>query len=149
MFPTTVTAPGRVASSTPGTQVQRQSGGTSKSDFLRLLTEQLRHQDPLNPLEDKEMMAQLAQFSALEETQGMRQSLDLLASSQQMAQGASFLGKKVTGALPPSYDVYGNLVPGVDVSGVVEGVTFQNGQVLLRVGTREIPLVYVNKVETG
>ena len=144
-----VNAPGRSGTATTGTQVERASGGASKSDFLRLLTEQLRYQDPLNPMEDKDMMAQLAQFSALEETQGMRTSLDTLASSNLMAQGASFLGKKVTGSMPPGYDIYGNEVPGKDISGVVTGVSFTGGQVLLKIGSDEMPLAYVSKVETA
>lgn len=113
-----VSAPGSFGPTTTGTQLARATGGASKSDFLRLLTEQLRHQDPLNPMEDKDMMAQLAQFSALEETQGMCTALESVAAGNQMSQGASFLGKIVAGALPPTYDASGNLVPGKDVRGV-------------------------------
>lgn len=145
----TVTSPGLTGSSSIGTQVERKTGGASKSDFLRLLTEQLRHQDPLNPMEDKDMMAQLAQFSALEETQGMRVSLDRLAAGNQMAQGASFLGKKAAGTLPSTFDPQGNQVPGRGVSGIVSGVTFKDGQVFLKIGGDEMPLTYVTKVETA
>lgn len=50
----------------PGT-VRRQSAMASldHGDFLRLLTVQLRQQDPLEPVDNKDMLAQLAQFSAL------------------------------------------------------------------------------------
>lgn len=43
--------------------------------FLTLLITQLQHQDPLNPLEDKEFIAQLAQFSSLEKLTEMATSL--------------------------------------------------------------------------
>ena len=145
-----VTSSTSPVSSSAGTQVERTTGGggVGKSDFLRLLTEQLRHQDPLNPMEDKDMMAQLAQFSALEETQAMRTSLDKLAAGDQMAQGASFLGKSVTGTTPPTFDAYGSAVAGQAITGVVTGASFRDGQVYLKVGTTEMPMTYVTSIET-
>ncbi len=145
-----VNAPGRTGTAATGKQADRSTGTASKADFLRLLTEQLRHQDPLNPMEDKDMMAQLAQFSALEETQKMNQTLTRLTAGDQMAQGAAFLGKKVTGALPASFDAYGNAVAGKTVSGVVESVAFRNGEVFLKIGGNgEIPLSAATTVETA
>jgi len=49
-----------------------------KQEFLNLLVTQLRYQDPLKPMEDKEFVAQLAQFSALEQMQNLNQSFELL-----------------------------------------------------------------------
>lgn len=46
-----------------------------KEDFLTLLVEQLKHQDPLNPMESSEFTAQLAQFSSLEQLYGMNENL--------------------------------------------------------------------------
>jgi len=46
-----------------------------KEDFLTLLVEQLKHQDPLNPMESTEFTAQLAQFSSLEQLFGMNENL--------------------------------------------------------------------------
>lgn len=47
-----------------------------KDAFLRLLTTQLSNQDPLNPIEDKEFIAQLAQFSSLEQMTAMNKNLE-------------------------------------------------------------------------
>lgn len=47
-----------------------------KDAFLKLLITQLNNQDPLNPMEDKEFIAQMAQFSTLEQIQGMNKTLE-------------------------------------------------------------------------
>lgn len=70
-----------------------------KEDFLKLLVTQFKYQDPLNPMEDKEFIAQLAQFSSLEQqmsTNEKMESLLNLQSQQQMISAASFIGKEVS-----------------------------------------------------
>lgn len=140
----------RAASTAAGAQIERKDSGATpgRSDFLRLLTEQLRHQDPLNPMEDKDMMSQLAQFSALEETQSMRQSLDKLALGNQVSQGAALIGKTVTGTLPAGFDAMGNPAPGRTISGPVSGVTLRGGETLLSVGNETLALSSITRVET-
>lgn len=51
-----------------------------KMAFLRLLTTQLANQDPLNPMEDREFIAQLAQFSALEQMQNLNKTVENLGT---------------------------------------------------------------------
>jgi flagellar basal-body rod modification protein FlgD len=46
-----------------------------KDDFLRLLTVQLQHQDPLTPMENQDLIAQLAQFSSLEQLENINANL--------------------------------------------------------------------------
>jgi flagellar basal-body rod modification protein FlgD len=56
--------------------------------FLQLLTTQLAHQDPLQPQADGEFIAQLAQFSSLEQLTGMRTTLEQIAAAV-LPQGAA------------------------------------------------------------
>ena len=69
-----------------------------KEDFLKLLVEQLKNQDPLNPMESTEFTSQLAQFSSLEQLTNMNESLkysQLYQSSINNAQAVNFIGKTV------------------------------------------------------
>jgi flagellar basal-body rod modification protein FlgD len=75
-----------------------------KEDFLKLLVTQLRFQDPLSPDDPKEFVAQLAQFSSLEQQINVNQSLEnvgnlvsSLKDSVGMSRGVSLLGKTVKG----------------------------------------------------
>jgi len=75
------------------------TAGLGKNDFLKLLTAQLANQDPLQPVDNQAFVAQLAQFSSLEQLQNVTSRLDTLlvaaASSNQLAT-ASLVGKQIT-----------------------------------------------------
>lgn len=74
------------------------SSGMGKEDFLKLLTTQLQNQDPLSPLENHEFVAQLAQFSSLEQQVATNEQLVQIQLSQMglaNAQLSSFVGKTV------------------------------------------------------
>jgi len=66
-----------------------------KEEFLKLLVKQLEHQDPLQPMEDREFIAQLAQFSALEQMMNMNKSMGELKKFTMIERMNSLLGKKV------------------------------------------------------
>lgn len=95
-----------------GREVKSQLG---KEDFLQLLVAQMRFQDPLKPLEGKEFVAQLAQFSALEQMLNVSLAANL-------TYGMGMLGKTVYGT-----DAAGLVVAGEALSvRVVEGKPLVN-----------------------
>lgn len=66
-----------------------------KDDFLKILITQLQHQDPTAPLQDKEFIAQMAQFSSLEQMTNMSQGFQKLSGLLASSEAAGFLGKTV------------------------------------------------------
>lgn len=107
------------------TGIVKENSGTDslgKDDFLRLLITQLRYQDPLSPMEDKEFIAQMAQFSSLEQMQN-------LYRLSQVQQATSLLGRSVLAAKEADgipEQVYGR-VTGVRTSGDQTLLLLDNG----------------------
>ena len=66
-----------------------------QDDFLKLLLTQLQHQDPTAPLEDKEFIAQMAQFSSLQQMTSMAGDFAKLTAMFQGGEASSSLGKNV------------------------------------------------------
>ena len=70
------------------------SNELGKDAFLRLLIAQLQNQDPLNPMDDREFIAQMAQFSALEQMTNMNKTLENMASLDKYS-AVSYVGKTI------------------------------------------------------
>ncbi len=79
-----------------------------KDDFLKLLLTQLSYQDPLSPVDNKDFIAQMAQFSSLEQMQNVSTQLEKLTQYQLqagvMTQATSLLGRTVTIVNPEGED---------------------------------------------
>ncbi|MBN2071839.1 MAG: hypothetical protein JW814_10320 [Candidatus Krumholzibacteriota bacterium] len=69
-----------------------------KDDFLKLLTAQLSHQDPMEPLDNNEFIAQMTQFSSLEKLENINASVDselMLSQSMNNALSTTLIGRNV------------------------------------------------------
>lgn len=73
------------------------SGKVSHTDFLKLLTQQLVNQDPLNPMQDIDFTGQLAQLQALDEQMAMTKSMQAMRLDTQIQAGTNMIGKYVSG----------------------------------------------------
>jgi flagellar basal-body rod modification protein FlgD len=88
------------------------SPALDKNDFLKILITQLSHQDPTQPMDDKAFIAQMAQFSSLEQMTNMNEGLAKVANLVARSQAVSLLGNVVELA-----------DGGQTVTGVVDAVT--------------------------
>jgi flagellar basal-body rod modification protein FlgD len=66
-----------------------------KQDFLKLLMAQLQNQDPMKPMDDSQMIAQMAQFSALEASQQLNTTIQASNNMQTVFQAGALIGKYI------------------------------------------------------
>lgn len=110
-----------------------------KEMFLQLLVAQMRYQDPMNPTDSSQFLAQSAQFTALEKMQDVADQTAKVFSTQ-LAFGASALvGKQVSWVD----------TEGVTQSGTVNGVTFGVEGPVLRAGDATFPITSLLSVNDG
>jgi flagellar basal-body rod modification protein FlgD len=100
-----------------------QRAGVSQDDFLKIFLTQLSFQDPLEPVDNREFLAQLAQFSSVEQLRQTKENLDGLLSMQASSQAVGLLGRTVEVASASQ-------APAV---GTVTTVSFRTGKPLLTI----------------
>ena len=93
--------------------------------FLKLLTVQIQMQDPLSPLSGHEFIAQLAQFSTVEQLESSNLQLTILQRAEAITQSLALIGRQIA-------------TRDESVSGLVEAVIFTDGQPKLVVGDEQI-----------
>src|SRR3954462_14935667 len=84
-----------------------------KDDFLKLMVAQMKNQDPMNPSDDKDNIAQMAQFSSLEQITNLANATQELANRMSLTQNVGLIGHNVTYAG----------ADGTTVSGTVDGLS--------------------------
>ncbi len=127
----------------------RPSNEISADTFLQLLVMQMQYQDPLEPIQNTDMLAQLAQFSNLEQSVKMNSKMDYLISGMQslvsnlqmfyISSAPQLVGKYVEGAT----------INGEAVKGKVESVVVEDGSAMVVVGGAKVPLTSLQMVSDG
>lgn len=105
-----------------------------QEDFLKLLTVQMTQQDPMNPMEDTAFIAQMAQFTSLEQTNALVDEMGYLRADIQLQGANSLLGKDVTVMTEDEELITGKVdAINADASSVyvsVNGINYLYGQVI-------------------
>lgn len=103
-----------------------------KDQFMKILLTQLQNQDPMQPMQDKDFIAQMATFSSLEQTMNMATELHSLSQSAALASNligrqVEWLGKTDNGAT-------------VTKSGIVDSIKMKNGDQFAVIGKDEVAI---------
>jgi flagellar basal-body rod modification protein FlgD len=100
---------------------QVQAGGINKvdiDDFLKIMITELQNQDPLNPLENDQLIAQISQIRSVGATEKLTSTLDAVLLGQNVSSATNLIGAEIDGLSDDNQKV----------SGVVERVSVANGQ---------------------
>jgi flagellar basal-body rod modification protein FlgD len=109
--------------------------------FMRLLTVQLSNQNPLEPMNDRDFFAQMAQL-------GTVQGIDKLRDALDVSQATNLMGKTVTALRPMTENELGE---NSTVTGIVRRMTIRNGEHILGIeepngGIVEVKMAHLREV---
>ncbi|WP_051322009.1 flagellar hook capping FlgD N-terminal domain-containing protein [Alicyclobacillus contaminans] len=114
-------------------------GSLDKNAFLQLMVTQMQYQDPLQPQDNSEFLAQLAQFTSLEQMTNVAQTDSQVLQMVELSFEHQLLNSQVTVT-----DANGN-----SVTGTVSAIKFVNGDPQLEIGGTSYPLSSLTEVPAG
>lgn len=109
-----------------GNNTATQASGINQEDFFRILVAQLSFQDPLKPIDNQAFIAQIAQFTALEQSRQTNENFTTLLTVQSATQAVGLIGRTVEVATSSGA-----------VVGTVTTLNFVQGRPLMTIRTAE------------
>lgn len=145
------------------TSVNTQSTSTTSSDrsvlgkdgFLKLFMEQLKNQDPLEPMDNSQMLSQMAQFTSVEQLTSLGDSAEgMLGFQTELARGFESLNQFMGSSSLASYSnligKQGTWLEGeAELSGEIQSVLLKDQQIFALIDGKEVPINMLTKVEMG
>lgn len=111
-----------------------------KDEFLQILVTQLKNQDPTQPMQDREFIAQMAQFSMLEQMSNLNQTMQQYMKKQKdVSDYSDMIDKKVSWINEETKET---------VSGIVKGVVLKEDRFYYQIDKQEIPVETIISVES-
>ena len=114
---------------------QTKQSDLGKDEFLKLLMAQLKHQDPLDPMDDKQFISQMATFSQLEQSINMSETMKVLTNQQSQSNFLAYsnlINKEITYAVYDSTGEYSG-----KETGRVQSVSFTGNDVMLKLSNED------------
>jgi flagellar basal-body rod modification protein FlgD len=121
----------------PPATTKTTTGAVDSSQFMQLLLAQLTHQNPLEPMDNAQMMSQFSQLNSLQELRDIHTSMDVTSAANQTSYMASLIGKTVKV----------NQADGDILEGVVDGAILEKGNLQLRIGDQTVALSDVLEID--
>lgn len=114
------------------------TSNVATTDFLNLLTIQLKNQDPIDPVSQDQFISQLSQFSMLEGIEGLNKSFDQILRIEQLNQGIQLVGKETE---------YIDTETGERETGIVQQMFSDQGPIDLLINGQRISIDLVSGVK--
>lgn len=130
-------------------KASKKSNELGKDDFLKLMMAQMQHQDPMAPMDNKDMIAQMAQFTSVEQLVNI--SGQLSSMSQSLGNNSGLIGKVISwnaGTKTGNYDVVTGQAEVINLkeSGIVDSIIVRSGVHYAKVGSKEIEISQIEQV---
>lgn len=133
LYSSAVQSSSTAQSSTTGT------GEVDKDGFMKILVAELQNQDPMDSQDNTQYVAQMAQFSALEQMENLNEGLQNLSTNIKFQEGSSMIGKTAT------IDIKNDQ----SITGLISSVKITDGDVKVVSGGIEYDIDDVTELNDG
>ena len=111
-------------------------GDVNLQDFIKLLVAELQNQDPMNPMENSELLQQVSQMQSIESTKNLTDTLESVLLGQNVATASSLLGRTISALTDDNQWI----------AGEVDRVSIEDGQIRVHVDEHAVKLTNISEI---
>lgn len=108
-------------------------------DFLKLMITELQNQDPLNPMDNSQILQQISQIREIASNEKLITTLEAVLAGQNLSSASTLIGKQIAGLSTSNKEV----------SGTVDRVSVASGKVHVHVGDAQVALNNIRDIRTS
>lgn len=130
-------------------KASKKSNELGKDAFLKLMMAQMQNQDPLSPMDNTQMVAQMAQFTSVEQLTNISDQLSKMGDS--LGNTSGLIGKEITWLIQTKTGNYDVVTGQPEViqereSGIVDSIVVRSGVHYVKIGAREVEVSQIEQV---